>query len=342
MSKDKKDRIPESKLLKALAELEDVAKGDPLEDQDPEGGLATEGEPLSGAAPRGRGEQTKKSRSRASASSPFGPASSSSSSSDDGDDSSDDASSPMPPPKKDKKGKKVSKSAKATRSMSSSSDAGSDDESSDAGSDDADKSFREMADDDETMRKGIEVNGFLESMTDQLSLALLHVKESLAKSFTDAIAEMEARLRAHIDESLTKSTAGRREFEVRLAKGIAEIGKTVVGDLLPMADMVKSLADQPAGSPRGKAVLSKGEINRPPWNGSNAGEDSRLLADGSGGDDVEALRELGPNTICDWLFKKSALGEIDPKVPIAFEADRYDPAMLPAAVRKAIANDLIK
>lgn len=336
---NKKDRIPESKLLKALAELEDVTKGDPLEDQDPEGGLSTEGEPLSGAAPRGRGEQTKKSRNRASASSPFQAASSSSS--DGSSDDDDDASSPLMPPKKGKKdkGKKVSKATARTASSSSESDDGSDDGSSDSGSDDADKSFREMAEDDETMQKGLQVNDFLEAMTDQLSLALLHVKESIAKS----LMEMESRLLAHIDEGLAKSTGSRRDFEVRLAKGIAEIGRTVVGDLLPMADMVKSLADQPAGSPRGKAVLSKGEVNRPPWSGSNAGEDNRTLADGSGGgDDVEALRELGAKSMCDWLFKKGALGEIDPKVPIAFEADRYDPAFLPEGVRKAMYNDLIK
>lgn len=336
MPKDKK--ISENKLLKALAELESVAKGDPLEDQDPEGGLSTEGEPLSGAAPRGRGE-TKKSR-RASASSPFGGASSSSSaSSDDDDDVSSDASSPlMPPPRRGKKdkGKKVSKAARPASSESD--DSSSDDGSSDSGSDDADKSFREMADGDETMRKGIEVNGFLEAMTDQLSLALLHVKETIAKSMQ----EMEARLVAHIDESLSKSTGARRDFEVRLAKGIAEIGRTVVGDLLPMVDVVKSMADQPAGSPRGKAVLSKGEVNRPPWGGPTSEDDDRRLAGGSDGDYVEELRGLGTKAVCDWLFRKSATNQLDQNVILAFEADRYDPAFLPPAVRQAIANDLIK
>ena len=347
MAKDKKDRISEGNLLKALAELESVAKGDPLEEQDPEGGLSTEGEPLSDAAPRGRGEQTRKSRARSSTSSPLESASSSSDgeSPDDDDDASSDASSSPPPSMRKKKGmkgkemmsKKVSKAAMGRR-RSESMDSGSDDGSSDDGSDEAEKSFREMADGDETMSKGILVNEFLESMTDQLSLALLHVKGSISKS----IAEMEARLIDHIEVSLNKSMAQRREFDVRLAKAVASIGKTIQGDLPSIVDMVKSLADQPVGSPRGKAVLSKGEVNRPPWSGPTSGDDDRRLADGSDGDYVEELRGIGTKAINDWLFRKSAANQLDQNVIMAFEADRYDPAMLPPAIRKALADDLIK
>lgn len=326
MPKDKKDRIPESKLLKALAELEDVAKGDALEEADPEGGLSTEGEPLSDGAPRGRGEQTKKSRGRGS--SPFGDSASSSSDSsdddDDDDDASSDASSPAPPPKKEKKDKKA-KVRKAADSSSEDDDDG------------AEKSFREMADGDETMRKGLLVNDFLTAMTDQLSLALLHVKESIAKS----IAAAEARLAERIDDHFAKSTASRREFDVRLAKGIAAIGTAVHGELLPMADMVKALSDQPAPAPRGKAVLSKGEVNQPPWGGPASGAD-RNMANGSDGETIEALRAIPTNQINNWLFDKIAKSQIDQNVSIAFEADRYDPAFLPPAVRKALADDFIK
>ncbi len=326
----KKNRISESKLIKALAELENVAKGDALEDADPEGGLSTEGKPLSDAAPSGRGETTKK--SRASASSPFESASSSSSedSDDDDDDVSSDASSPLMPPKKDKggKGKKVSKASKSSSRSSS---------SSDAESDDTEKSFRERAEDDETMRKGLMVNEFLDAMVDQLSLALLHVKESLSKS----IREMEARLSASIEERVSKSAGVQRDFDVRMAKAIAAIGNTLHGDLLPMVDMVKALADQPVSAPRGKALLSKGEINQPPWSGASVNADQRL-ASGSEGDYVEDLRGLSTTAITDWLFKKSATNQLDANVLVAFEADRYDVAMLPAQVRKAIANDLIK
>lgn len=331
----KKNRIPESKLIKALAELENVAKGDDLEDADPEGGLSTEGKPLSDEAPKGRGESTKKSRSNAS--SPFGSASSSSAGSsdddddDDGDDdgSSDGSSPPPAPPKKDKKkdkGKKVSK-ARSTSTVS-----GDDDD------DDAEKSFRDMADDDETMRKGILVNEFLESMVDQLSIALLHVKEGVIKS----IQETGASIIASIDERVAKSDAGRRDFDVRMARATAAIGTAIQGELLPMVDMVKSLADQPATSPRGKAVLSKGEVNQPPWSGPGSVSADQRLASGSEGDYVEELRGLGTNAISDWLFKKSATNQLDQNVLVAFEADRYDPAMLPPAVRKAIVNDLVK
>jgi len=328
MPKDKKDRIPESKLLKALADLEDVAKGDALAEQDPEGGLSTEGEPLSDAAPKGRGEQTKKSRGG----NPFGNASSSSASSDDDDsdsDDDDDDDGPPPPPNKGKDKKKVSKAA---------SSASSEDDDDDG----AEKSFRDMAEADETMRNGMLVNDFLEHMTDQLSLALLHVKDSLAKSFAAALAEMEGRITARIDETVAKSFGPQQQFNIRLAKAVAAIGTTVQEDLLGMVDMVKSIAAQPVpGGVRGKAILSKAEVNQPPWGGpSQTNADQRLAA---GSDDyVEELRELGTQAINDWLFRKSAANQLDPNVPIAFEADRYDPAMLPSAVRKAIANDLIK
>ncbi len=332
----KKNKISESKLIKALAELEDVAKGDPLEDADPEGGLSTEGKPLSDAAPRGRGEQTKKSRS--SASSPFG--SSASSSSDDDDDDDDDAgddesSAPFPPPKPSKKDKGKDKKKVSKAESAASSDAGSDD-----GSDGAEKSFRDIAEGDEAMRKGIKVNEFLESMVDQLSLALLHVSKSIAKSFEG----LEARLTSHIDERVAKSTAAQHDFNARLAKAIKAIGTSVqeelVGELAGVTNMVKSLSDQPAGRPGGKAVLSKGEVNQPPW-GSPGGGDQRS-ANGSDGDHVEILRELGTKAVADWLFKGVANNRVDQNVILAFEADRYDPATLPPAVRKAIADDLVK
>ncbi len=318
MPKNKKT-IPESKLIKALAELEGVAKGDELEDADPEGGLSTEGTPLSDEAPSGRGE-TKKSRGAP----PFGGSSSSDSSSDDDDDSSDDASSdPPPPPKKDKAKKSVRKAE---------SDAGSDDES-----DDAEKSFREMADEDETMSKAIIVNDFIEAMVDQISVALHRVSKSIAKS----LAGLEERLTSRIDDTVAKSTATQQAFNVRLAKAVAAIGTTIQDDLSGVADVVKSLADQPVGSPRGKAVLSKGEINQPPWSGAQSVGADQRLANGSE-DYVDQLKELSSEAIGDWLFKKSANNQIDPRVILAWEADRYNVEALPDQVRKALANDLIK
>lgn len=343
----KKNRIPESKLLKALAELEDTAKGDALEDADPEGGLSTEGEPLSSAAPSGRGDGTKKSAARSSASSPFGSRSSSSSgassSDSDSDDDDDRAASAMsarkPPMPPKKQGKKVSKAARSSYSgESESSDDDSSSSSSDSGSDEpAEKSFRDRADGDETMRKAIVVNTFIEAMVDQISLAMHDMSKSIRKAF----GELEVRLTTHIDNRVAKSAAGQQNFNVRLAKAVAEIGNIVQGELTGMSDMVKSLADQPVSSPRGKAVLSKGEVNQPPWGGRGGGDD-RQLAGGSGDDAVQALRELRPEVIGDWLYKAVANNKVDQNVVFAWEADRYDPAMLPEQVRKAAANDLIK
>lgn len=331
----KKERISESKLLKAMAEIEKIAKGDPLEEADPEGGLSTEGEPLSEAAPRGRGEQTRKSRrASASSSSPFGGSSSSSSSSDADESSDEDDGEPFVPPKSKKKGK-VSKARSAQSSMSA---ASSDDGSSDDGPDDAEKSFREMADDDETMSKGLLVNDFLESMVDQLSLALLHVQKTLAKS----IQGMEKRIASQIEDRFAKSDAVRRNFEARLAKGVAAIGVAVQDELLPMSDMIKSISNQAAPSaPRGKAVLNKGEINVPPWGSPQAVNADERLANGSD-DFVAELREIPLAKINDWMFRKSANNQLDQNVILAFEADRYDPAFLPAAVRKAMYDDLVK
>lgn len=331
-----KTQIPEPKLLKALAELEDaVEKGDPLEDADTEGGLSTEGTPLSDAAPSGRSD-TKKARRKSSSSSS---AASSSVEKSDGDDdsvvekadddsSSDDASSGLQLKKK-KKGA-VAKAA----SMSSSSDSSSDDddESDDSSDDDAsspaEKSFREVAEGDETMAKAIEVSDFIEAMVDQISLAMLQMAKSIRR--------IEGRLSARIDHRVAKSVAYQQSFNARLAKAVAAIGNSVQEDLV---DMVKSMAGQPVAAPRGKAVLSKGEVNQPPWQGVS---NDQRMANGSDGDFISELSELSPEAIGDWLFKKSANNQIDPKVILAWEADRYNIEALPPVVRKGLVNDLCK
>lgn len=342
-----KTKIQESKLLKALAELEEsVEKGDVLEDADPEGGLSAEGEPLSSGAPRGRGESTKKSRRASSSSSPVASSSSDDSSSGDDDDEDGGAAEAMSArraplfQKKGKKGK-VSKAA----SMSDSSSSGSDESSDDSGSDessDAEKSFRDMVEEDETMRKGIIVNPFLEAMVDQISLAMLAMKQSLAKSMVRSLEAMEKRIVAQVGGAVSKSIPSQADFNVRLAKAVAAIGNTVQDDLIGridgMTDMVKALANQPVGSPRGKSVLSKGEVNQPPWSGPGVGDQR-----GDSGDvSIEQLRELSTDVVGDWLFKKQAANQIDSRIILAWEADRYNPEALPPQVRKALANDLIK
>lgn len=343
MSENHRIKIPESKLVKALAELEGMAKGDPLEDQDPEGGLSAEGKPLSDQAPSGRGE-TKKSR-RTDDSSSIDKASdcSSDDSSDDDDGGDDDSSSPLMPPKKKGKVSKSSKSSKSSKPGKSNREStrkssGDDDSAGDDESSSAEKSFREMAEGDETMRKAIVVNDFLEAMTDQLSLALHRVQKSIAKSFR----LLEERITDHIDDRVAKGFAGQSEFNSRLAKAVSAIGNIVQDDLLGMADMMKSLVDQPVSQPRGKAVLTKGEVNQPPWSGAQGVGADQRMANGSEGDYIAELRELPPKAIGDWLFKKSANSQIDPNVLIAWEADRYDVGTLPMQVRKALADELIK
>jgi len=311
-----KTKIPENKLLKALTELEDaIEKGDSLEDADPEGGLSTEGTPLSNKAPSGRGEAKK----------------SHDTDSDGGDDDDDDkentskafSESDTAPPFK-KKGAKASSSS----SDDESSDAD-DDESSDADDDDDDtsKSFREVAEGDETMAKAIEVSDFIEAMVDQLSLSMGQMAKSLRR--------IEERLAARIDNRVAKSIASQQSFNARLAQAVSAIGNTVQDDLV---DVVKSLANSPA-APRGKAMLSKGEVNQPPWSGAQS--DANMAA-GSGGDFLQELSELSAEQIGEWLFKKSMTNQIDSKLILAWEADRYNVEALPVQVRKALVNDLCK
>lgn len=325
-----KNKIPEGKLLKALAELEDsVEKGDALEDADPEGGFSTEGTPLSDAAPSGRSD-TKKAHGG----------------SDDDDESSDDDSSSTAkafsasdmmsskeaPSKKKSKTKKAfpPPKAKAKDDDSSSEDASSDDD--DNGDDDdssAEKSFREAAEQDETMGKAIIVNDFLEAMVDQLSLTMLSVVNTMKKS----IAEMENRLNARIDNRVAKGVSLQQDFNARLAKAISAIGN----DVQEQSDIVKSFSNQPA-QPRGRAVLSKGEVNQPPWGGGQGG--GSHMADGSA--DFGELASLDKDKVGDWLFAKSSRNQIDPRLILAWEANHYDVTTLPEEIQKSLANDLLK
>lgn len=334
-------KIAENKLLKAMAELEGVAKADPLEDADPEGGLSAEGEPLSQGAPRGKGDSTKKSTRRSSSSSSVD--SSSDSESDDGEAASS-MSFKKPPPAK--RPGKVSKAVPPASSSSSSSSSDDDDSSSDdAGSDEStSKSFRQAVAEDNDVQEYLNVQPFLESLVVNISDSMARMTRLFKKSLQDT----EQRLLAHIDDSIAKSLSGgtpQADFNVRLAKAVAAIGNTVQNELVTvqgdLLEMVKSISNQPV-SPRGKAVLSKGEVNAPPWGGSFAVNADQRLASGSDGDYVEELKELSSDAIGDWLFKKSMNNQLDQRVIMQWEAERYNPEALPLQVRKAIANDLIK
>ena len=344
MAKTKtKTQLPESKLLKAMAELESIVeKGDELEDQDPEGGLSAEGTPLSNKAPKGK--STKKSRTASSDDE------SDVEKADDDDDASiekmmsasDDESEDSPPPFKKKDKKKTKKSFPPAKASKKDDDASSDDESSDdessddASSDDdepAKKSFRSAAEKDETVAKAIEVSDFLEAMVDQISVAF----SQMSKSFAKELQAVEARFNARLDNRVSKSISYQTSFNQRLAQGVSAIGNSIQDEVL---DVMKSLVNSPAGAPRGKAVLSKGEINQPPWSGNQGGGQAANGSDAEGS--AAELSELSPEAIGEWLFKSAATNKIDPKLILAWEADHYNPETLPAQVRKALVNDLCK
>lgn len=329
MATKPKAKIEENALLKALTDLQDqVAKGDALEEQDPEGGLSTEGEPLSTAAPSGKGESTRKSRrSSSSRSSSSGDDDSSSvekAEDDDDDSASSDGSSRKPfPPKK-----KMKKAAAESSSDGASSDDGSGDDESDS----TEKSFKQVAEQDETMAKAIEISSFLEALVDQVSASMSQMR----KSIVEGLQGIEQRLAARIDSRVAKSAAAQHEFNTRLAAGVAAIGNAVQDEVI---DLVKSFANAPA-QPRGRAVISKGEVNTPPWQGVQ--RDARMANGSDDGDYVAELRELSSEAIGDWLFKKSCNNAIDQRLIMAWENDRYNPETLPVQVRKALVNDLCK
>lgn len=298
-----KGKIPERDLLKALTELEEtIEKGDALKAADPEGDLSTEGEALSDKAEAGRSD-AKKGRRKEDLSKMM---SASDMASDDG--SGDDES---------EEGDKE--------------DDESDDDASPMG-----KSFREQADDNETMSKAIEVSEFIEAMVDEVGAHLDATRKSLVKSFGKQMADIVSTMQAHFDARLAAVQAAQAGFNAKMAKALTAIGTSVN----EQEDMLKSLGDRPALAPRGKAVLTKSEIALPPGMVPGAGGS---MADGSGGgdDDLALLADVPSNRIFDWMFAKAQNNQLDPMLITAFEATK-DPSALPFQVRKALVNDLCK
>lgn len=279
MSRSKK-MVKERDILKALNDLENLAKGDALENADTEGGLSTEGKPLSDKAPKGRGDSTKKS--------------------------------------------KAASSSSAMSSSMDKADADSDEESDDADSDDDDgsndddssaepvgKSFREVAEDDEEVSKGLLVSPFLESLVDQLSHSMSDMTKSLA---------------AHVDHRF----AGQQEFNVRLAKGLVLVGRTI-NQLVPLiqnqAEIIKSFGNMP-NVPQRRSVLNKSEFVEP--GGDTAGEDA--------GDPAKVKM----SDMEQWLISKAEANEIPAVLVTQWETSGRNPGTLPLNIRKAMMNDLAK
>jgi len=243
MKKGGKAVVSEEALLKSLNELEEAVLkgGDELLDQDPEGGLSTEGEPLSKKAPKGKADVAKADDG----------------SSDDASDDEDD----------------VNKGADMSDDESEEDDGSGDGDGDDMSDDESEekppmpmkkgkkgmsKSLRERADEGETTAKAIEVSDFIESMIDQASDAYA----DLQKAFSDEVASLEGRLE--------KSEAYQRNFNGRLAKGLVDIGKMLVDT----NKLIKSLVNSPNPQMR-KSILSADEIQEPS-RGGGGGDETQL------------------------------------------------------------------
>lgn len=300
MKKSKGGKIKENDLLKALNEIEEaVAKGDALLEQDTEGGLSTEGEPLSNKAPSGKSTTNKSDKDAAKAMS-----------ASDMDDDSEE----KPVKKSKKKGFPPPKDDDSDDGSDEGSDDGSDDESDDeSADDDMSKSLRDRAEDDEEMSKALDVSKFLEAFVDQTSDAL----QGLAKSFT---------------KTIEKSNDSQREFNIRLARGVATIDKTVIAQqqlIKSMSEQLSALTNGPSTAPRGKAVLNKSDIAPSPQ-------------DDGGANDMHNDGGITPDQARDWLLEKAMAGEVEPVMVTVFEQNHYNPASLPPTLRKALVNDLRK
>jgi hypothetical protein len=236
--KNEKPQYNDRQLLKAMNELEATLQkgGDELLEQDPEGGLSTEGEPLSKKAPKGKGSDAEVTKS---------------------DDDSDDGGSDD--------GSEEDTAMKGGDDDSEEDDDGSDEGGSDDGSDDESddesppmptkksskggkvtKSLRERADDDETLQKAIEISDFLEAIVDQSSETI----NDMTKALIDDNQVIKRRLH--------KSEQYQRDFNGRLAAGLIAMGRAQQETL----SLVKSLLGQPNVRMR-KSVLSSDEVIEP-------------------------------------------------------------------------------
>lgn len=286
MPKMQKKVTTEDKLVKALNELEEtVAKGDALQEQDPEGDFAGEGEVLSK-----KSKQAKMKKGEVA-----------SEEEDDDDDADDMNKGSMPEP------------ADMASDEGSDEGDGDDDGSDDESDEGAEKSFREMADEDESLSKAIEVSEFLESLVDTNSRALSQMRKGLA---------------ADLNEALGGFFEQQMEFNTRMAKALTVIGKmvqSIAPDIKEQTEIVKSFADQPKNGARPhKSVLSKGDINQP-FQQSN---------------DAQSTGPSRHDAIMSWLDAKTQAGEIDPVQVASFELARFDPNALPLNLRKSLLSDL--
>jgi hypothetical protein len=190
-------KMTETELHKALDEMEaaaKVAKGDMLEEADPEGGLSTEGTPLRDKI---KGDKAKKSAKKKADLAKMMSASDSSS-----DDSSSD----------DGSGEDAKKAC-------------SDDESSDddaSSPDEAKKSLRARAGGNKEMRKAFDAVPFLENMTEEFSDTVEGLRKGLSSHF-DARFDALAKATVSFNGSLAKAITMIGETVDRLSTENAEL-----------------------------------------------------------------------------------------------------------------------
>jgi hypothetical protein len=184
-------KVTEEKLLKALNELEEsvIKGGDALVSADTEGGLSTEGTPLSSKQSKSSGETVKA----------------------------------VDEKEKDKVSKGTKKKGMppvTSEEDESSDDAGDDDQSEEDDDDDegdkTEKSLKDRAAEEPNVAKAVEVSDFLEGLVETLDTSLKDMSKSLRKSITE-----------DLGGELRKSVEAQLEFNSKLATAVVSIGKEV-------------------------------------------------------------------------------------------------------------------
>lgn len=328
----KKTKVSENDVLKALDALEgDVKKGKiPAEMKDADGGFATEGdgsvlqvsasENAEGAVKKskGAGEAFKKAKKKKVKKAPPMDTSSSSSSesSPDEEGSPDDDMSSSSPDAMSKAVQSSSSSSSDSDSMSKATSA-SDMSSSESSSGEGEvskakakkskkapsmkKSLREVADDNDDLKKAMDISPFLEGLVDQLSDALGETRKSMTKRFTEI---------------------GERDDLVK--KALIAIGKEVVSQGEMIKSLVERLEEVPSASRSRKSVLNKSDIVE------------KSFQKGEGSDQIDHRDPKVKVKVLNWLLNKAEKGEIAAPLVSQYESGFG----IPGDLLKAAEHDL--
>lgn len=229
--------------------------------------------------------------------------------------------------------KQMAGAGRVSKMMSSSDESDVSDDSDDSSSDDdsgesadySKKSFRERAEGDRTMKKGMNVSDFLDRFVSTQSDHLDDLRKGIETMLDDARTE-------------------RRSFDKMVAKAFSQLGGLILEQnnvIKEQGDLIKALTerlddveggigkvlDEPVRPGTRAPVLAKGEVR-----------DRRF---GPQNSNAHPLDDIESKAITDWLFQKAQTGElgIDEDTVIMFEARRYDPRYLSAPIQKALEAD---